>query len=93
LSGEPAEAAIDAVAQAMDPATPETDLIAHSERGRLEHAISALPAEYRETLLLREFQGLNYREIAEVTGVPMGTVMSRLARARSRLIASIKASE
>jgi RNA polymerase sigma-70 factor (ECF subfamily) len=44
---------------------------------------------FRETLVLRDLQGLDYREIAEVTKVPIGTVMSRLARARRRLIATI----
>jgi RNA polymerase sigma-70 factor (ECF subfamily) len=52
----------------------------------LEAAIAALPTPFKETLVLRELQGLDYREIAEVTGVPVGTVMSRLARARRRLM-------
>ena len=51
-------------------------------RARLEAAIAELPVPFRETLVLRDVQGLDYREIAEVTGVPIGTVMSRLARAR-----------
>jgi RNA polymerase sigma factor (sigma-70 family) len=55
---------------------------------RLESAIAALPAPFRETLVLRDLQGLTYREIAEVTQVPVGTVMSRLARARGRLTGS-----
>src|SRR5216684_2662880 len=50
---------------------------------------ASLPVPFRETLVLRDVQGLDYREIAEVTKVPIGTVMSRLARARRRLIASI----
>jgi RNA polymerase sigma factor (sigma-70 family) len=69
-----------------DKDTPESELIARADGARLERAISALPAPFRETLVLRDIQGLNYREIAEVTGVPIGTVMSRLARARARLI-------
>jgi RNA polymerase sigma-70 factor, ECF subfamily len=72
-----------------DAETPETELIAKTEAAHLEAAISALPAPFRETLVLRDVQGLDYREIAEVTGVPMGTVMSRLARARRRLIATL----
>ena len=56
---------------------------------RLEAAITALPPPFRETLVLRDIQGLDYREIAAVTEVPIGTVMSRLARARSRLIETI----
>jgi RNA polymerase sigma-70 factor (ECF subfamily) len=70
---------------AVDSKTPESALIAKTERKRLEAAIAALPAPFRETLVLRDIQGLSYREIAEVTRVPVGTVMSRLARARGRL--------
>jgi len=69
--------------------TPETALIAKTDAARLEAAIAALPTPFRETLVLRELQGLDYREIAEVTGVPVGTVMSRLARARRRLAAEL----
>lgn len=72
--------------------TPETVLIAGTDAARLEAAIAALPTPFRETLVLRDVQGLNYREIAVVTGVPLGTVMSRLARGRDRLIAEIKGS-
>jgi RNA polymerase sigma factor (sigma-70 family) len=72
-----------------DSETPETALIAKTDRARLEAAIAALPAPFRETLVLRDVQGLDYREIAQVTDVPIGTVMSRLARARRRLIATI----
>ena len=71
--------------------TPETELIAKADAARLEAAIAALPTPFRETLVLRDLQGLDYREIAEVTGVPIGTVMSRLARARRRLIETIGA--
>jgi len=66
-------------------ATPEASLIAKADAARLKDAIAALPAEFRETLVLREVHGLDYREIAAVTGKPVGTVMSRLARARRRL--------
>jgi RNA polymerase sigma-70 factor, ECF subfamily len=69
--------------------TPEAALIAKTDTARLEAAIAALPLPFRETLVLRDVQGLDYREIAEVTKVPIGTVMSRLARARRRLIAAI----
>ena len=72
-----------------DVETPETALIARADAGLLEAAIAALPAPFRETLVLRDLQGLAYREIAEVTEVPIGTVMSRLARARQRLIATL----
>ena len=69
--------------------TPETALIAKADAARLEAAIAELPVPFRETLVLRDLQGLDYREIAEVTKVPIGTVMSRLARARRRLISRI----
>ena len=63
------------------------------EAGRLEAAVAALPLEFREVLVLRDVQGLEYREIAEVTGLPIGTVMSRLARTRRRLIDAIRTDE
>jgi len=74
--------------QPIDPevSTPETVLIRHQDERQLAAAISALPAQFRETLLLRNVQGLNYRDIAECTGVSIGTVMSRLFRARRQLI-------
>lgn len=71
----------------LGPAAPDAGLIARADSARLEAAIAELPDEFRETLVLRELQGLDYRAIAEVTGVPVGTVMSRLARARRRLMA------
>jgi RNA polymerase sigma factor (sigma-70 family) len=74
----------------LDIATPETALIAKTDTRLLEAAIAALPAPFRETLVLRDVHGLCYREIAEVTGAPVGTVMSRLARARGAIMAKIK---
>jgi RNA polymerase sigma-70 factor (ECF subfamily) len=65
---------------------PEADLIARADEAHLRAEIAKLPTEFREALVLRDIQGLEYREIAEVTSVPVGTVMSRLARARRRLI-------
>jgi RNA polymerase sigma-70 factor (ECF subfamily) len=61
-------------------------LIAKTDAARLEAAIARLPAPFREALVLRDIQGLSYREIADITAVPIGTVMSRLARGRNRLI-------
>ena len=66
--------------------TPETSLIAKVDAEQLRAAIAKLPAPFRETLVLRDIEGLDYREIAEATEVPIGTVMSRLARARRRLL-------
>jgi RNA polymerase sigma-70 factor (ECF subfamily) len=56
-----------------------------SDLQRLDHLIEALPPQLREAIVLRELHELDYRQIAEVTGVPIGTVMSRLHRARSAL--------
>jgi len=73
----------------LDVETPETELIAKEDMTLLEAAIARLPPPVRETLVLRCIQGLTYREIAEITSVPIGTVMSRLARARDKLIATM----
>jgi RNA polymerase sigma-70 factor (ECF subfamily) len=73
-----------------DSETPESVLIAKTDAAGLEAAVAALPMPYRETMILRDVQGLSYREISEVTGVPIGTVMSRLARGRNRVIKNIK---
>jgi RNA polymerase sigma-70 factor, ECF subfamily len=70
-------------------ANPEAELIAKADTAHLWAEIEKLPPEFRETLVLRDIQGLEYREIAEVTSVPVGTVMSRLARARRRLISAV----
>jgi RNA polymerase sigma-70 factor (ECF subfamily) len=70
-------------------ASPEAALIERADTARLEAAIAELPIEFRETLVLREVEGLDYRTIAEITGVPIGTVMSRLARARRRLMVQL----
>ena len=85
---------IDEVEQAgadwdLGPASPEAALIEQADAARLEAAVAALPVEFRETLVPRDVEGLDYRTIAEVTGVPIGTVMSRLARARRRLMAQL----
>src|SRR5436190_12872547 len=70
-------------------ANPETDLICKADEAQLRAEIEKLPAQFREALVLRDIQGLEYREIAEITSVPVGTVMSRLARARRRLITAL----
>jgi RNA polymerase sigma factor (sigma-70 family) len=64
---------------------PETATIYRDQERTLERLVSALPDPYREVLILREIEDLDYREIAAVTNVPLGTVMSRLARARAAL--------
>lgn len=77
---------IGGVLGAEAPETPEAALLAKDKAGRLAQAIDDLPVPLKETLVLREYHGLSYREIAEVTGVPIGTVMSRLARSRQHLM-------
>jgi RNA polymerase sigma factor (sigma-70 family) len=79
------------VAQAdRDDPDSEAMLIAKSD---METGIAALPDPFRETVILRDLHGLSYREIAERTKVPIGTVMSRLARARSRFLAVVAKDE
>ena len=70
---------------------PETLLILE-ERGELvRESLAELPPEYREVLVLRELEQLSYREIANLAGIPLGTVMSRLSRARQQLQQSLLA--
>lgn len=66
-------------------AHPETAMLGTATRESLARELELLPPEFREAIVLRELQGLSYKEIADVTGVPVGTVMSRLSRARHRL--------
>jgi RNA polymerase sigma-70 factor (ECF subfamily) len=74
---------------ASDASNPETLLVESVDRQLLQQALEALPAEFREVLILRELEGLSYKEIADVTDLAIGTVMSRLARARKRLQQSL----
>jgi RNA polymerase sigma-70 factor (ECF subfamily) len=73
-----------AQAISTDP-SPESLAAQRGEFARVQRALDSLPAAYREAILLREIEGLSYQEIAEVAGVPIGTVMSRLYRAREQL--------
>jgi RNA polymerase sigma-70 factor (ECF subfamily) len=66
-------------------AGPEEPLRQGEDRELLRRALEDLPPEFREVIVLRELEGLSYKEIAGVAGVPLGTVMSRLARARAKL--------
>jgi len=65
--------------------SPEALAIAGDNRERLARALETVPPRFREVLVLREFEGCSYKEIAAITAVPIGTVMSALARARQRL--------
>jgi RNA polymerase sigma-70 factor (ECF subfamily) len=64
---------------------PESALLQNATREVLRAALEDLPVEFREAIVLREMEGLSYKEIADISAVPIGTVMSRLARARKRL--------
>jgi len=64
---------------------PDRGLMESASRELLHRALEKLPVEFREAVVLRELEGLSYKEVAAVTGVPIGTVMSRLARGRSLL--------
>src|ERR1700685_3527247 len=66
-------------------ASPETALLRQQDGDTIRRLVAALPQPFREAIVMREINDLSYKEIAEVAGVPVGTVMSRLARARSML--------
>ena len=68
---------------------PELALMQKQDRQRIDRAIDNLPPVYREVVVLRELEDLSYEEIAEVTALPLGTVMSRLSRARAMLRATL----
>ena len=65
--------------------SPEALLLEKADARLVRDALEELPPEFREAIVLRELEGMSYKEIADVAGVPVGTVMSRLARARERL--------
>jgi RNA polymerase sigma-70 factor (ECF subfamily) len=69
----------------------EQVLIRNSKLDSLRACVEALPVEYREVIVMRELQELSYREISEVAGIPIGTVMSRLSRGRMRLLDCMEA--
>jgi RNA polymerase sigma-70 factor (ECF subfamily) len=66
-------------------ATPESIAIADEDRERLSRALETLPPRFREIVVLRELEGCSYKEIAAITSIPIGTVMSSLSRARRQL--------
>jgi RNA polymerase sigma-70 factor (ECF subfamily) len=75
-----------------DVPTPEAALIAKMEAEEVRNAVATLPLLFREILVLREIHDLDYRSIAEIIRVPIGTVMSRLARARKLIFATLRES-
>lgn len=70
---------------ASDEPDPERQVIGRADRETVAKALNELSVVFREVLILREFENLSYSEIAEIVGVPTGTIMSRLSRARSEL--------
>ncbi len=84
--------AVNEMPDVADPAPgPEDSTAGNEERRRVAGELAALPAELRTVLVLRAVEGLSYAEIAQVAGIPAGTVMSRLSRARRRLLDALGA--
>lgn len=80
----------DALDQAADDAdTPEGILVREAADAAVRDAVDALPDPFREAIVLRELQDMSYKDISDITGVPIGTVMSRLARARKLLAVAL----
>ncbi|MEP7075555.1 MAG: sigma-70 family RNA polymerase sigma factor [Acidobacteriota bacterium] len=72
---------------------PETILIRDIDKQKVREQMEQLPAEFREMIILRDLEGLSYKEIAGISDLPLGTVMSRLARARGKLQIALRALE
>ena len=68
-----------------DDASPEIVLVKKADSQLVRRALEELPIEFRETLVMRELEGMSYKEIADIADIPLGTVMSRLARGRKEL--------
>jgi RNA polymerase sigma-70 factor, ECF subfamily len=71
---------------------PEALMIQQQTIETVRRAVEQLPGDFREVIVLRELEGLSYKEIATIVGIPIGTVMSRLARGRERLLAILDSS-
>lgn len=88
LEGKPADAeATELIVDEGD--TPEAALIAKADAQALDAALASLPTIFREMIVLREYNELSYREISDLMNIPVGTVMSRLARARQHLMRAL----
>lgn len=84
--GDDGESFVEGVASPAP--TPEELAARLEEQGAVDRLIAGLPVEFKEVLVLRELEELSYKEIAAVVGIPIGTVMSRLSRARALLLAA-----
>lgn len=78
---------------AVEEDNPEAVLLRNAARETLSRALDGLAPEFREVIVLRELEGLSYKEISEVAGIPVGTVMSRLSRGRARLQDTLRGEE
>jgi RNA polymerase sigma-70 factor (ECF subfamily) len=85
-TGEQATEFDEEIHGATESGNPETALIEQVDRQELKRMLDDLPIEFREIIVLRDLEGFSYKEIANIADLPLGTVMSRLARARERLI-------
>jgi RNA polymerase sigma-70 factor (ECF subfamily) len=72
---------------------PEALMLQQQAVDTVRQAIEALPVDFREAIVLRELEGMSYKDIAAVVGIPVGTVMSRLARGRERLLVMLGSSK
>ena len=90
LSGDFEEAVLTKESDELDP---EASHLLKVQSQLINEAIEKLPIEFREVVILRELEELSYKEIAEITGIPIGTVMSRLSRARKRLLVCLRGVE
>src|ERR1700730_10634213 len=89
-----ADVAEDALPLWQEPeSSPESEILRQRDSAAVRALVAALPAQFREAIVLRDIDDLSYREIAEAVGAPIGTVMSRLARARSMLREALLRSE
>src|SRR4029077_15419760 len=70
---------------AAEGADPQALAIERADRELIRGAVEELPIEYLEVIVLRELEEMSYKEVAQIVGIPLGTVMSRLSRARARL--------
>jgi RNA polymerase sigma-70 factor (ECF subfamily) len=94
LSRRPKEAAFEEeTGKPSKEASNESELMAADERESLQIVLETLPDEFREAIVLRELEGLSYKDIAAAVGVPIGTVMSRLSRGRKLLLARLGGKE